>query len=343
MKKLLNTIYITHPDSYLYLDGGNIGVSIDRETVTKIPLLNIESIVTFGRSGASPALIQDCLENSRELTFLSPQGRFMGRITGTVNGNVVLRKTQYRWSESDSASLLLAKLFITGKIYNQRWILERAQRDHGLVIDTEAFVEQSLQMKETLRDFDYIEDLDSLRGIEGNTASGYYSLFDQMILQQKSDFQFNGRNRRPPLDRVNALLSFAYTLLANECAAALETVGLDPYVGFIHQDRPGRRSLALDLMEELRAAYADRFVLKLINKKLLHANDFITMENGAVQLTDTARQTFLQQWQLRKQETLVHPFLNEKLAWGLVPYAQAMLLARFLRGDLDTYPPFLWK
>ncbi|MFD0896603.1 type I-C CRISPR-associated endonuclease Cas1c [Loigolactobacillus binensis] len=343
MKKLLNTLFVTTPNAYLFLDGGNIGIRADEQVLGKVPLLNLEGVVTFGRSGASPALMSECMQHSIPMTFLSPQGKFLGRVIGISKGNVVLRKRQYHIAENLTASSLIARNFIIGKIYNQRWMLERATRDHGLVIDTPRFKSVSSQFKEVTKQIIQCVDLETIRGIEGNAATQYYSLFDQLILQQKDNFQFHGRNRRPPLDNVNALLSFTYTLLAHDTAAALETVGLDAYVGFMHQDRPGRISLALDLMEELRGVYADRFVLRLINKRIVSAKDFQKKENGAVLLRDEARKRFLTEWQARKQDTIVHPYLNEKIAWGLVPYCQALLLARYLRGDLDAYPPFLWK
>lgn len=343
MKRLLNTLYITTPDSYLALDGGNVSVLIDHDVKGKVPLLNLESIVTFGRSGASPALMKECMNNDIAISFMSPNGHLMGRVIGTTRGNVVLRKKQYHISDDPYNSCLIARNFIIGKLYNQRWQLERMTRDHGLVVDVKQLKDVSNQLKMVVTDLGSITDLDTLRGVEGNMATKYYSVFDQMIIQQKDDFYFNNRNRRPPRDRVNALLSFAYTLLAHDMAAALETVGLDSYVGFMHQDRPGRMSLALDMMEEFRGVYADRFVLKLINKKLIRANNFIVKENGAVLLKDDARKAFLNEWQIHKQETIVHPYLDEKVTWGLVPYCQSMLLARYLRGDLDEYPPFLWK
>jgi CRISPR-associated protein Cas1 len=334
---------VTQPESYLTLDGGNVVVLVDHKAIGKVPLINFEGIVTFGRSGASPALMQACLDQNIVISFLSPHGRFIGRVVGPSYGNVVLRKTQYQYSASRKISCGIARNFIIGKIYNQRWQLERMTRDHALVIDVDAFKMTSRSFQTVLQDLTQVDDLETLRGIEGNAASQYYALFAQMILQQKRDFSFNGRNRRPPRDRVNALLSFAYTLLAHDVAAALETVGLDAYVGFMHQDRPGRISLALDVMEELRGVFADRFVLRLINKRVIKADDFVMAESGAVLLKDEARKVFLTEWQKRKQEQIVHPFLGEKIMWGLVPFTQAMLLARFLRGDLDGYPAFLWK
>ncbi|KRM56692.1 hypothetical protein C5L31_000137 [Secundilactobacillus malefermentans] len=343
MRKLLNTLFITTPDAYLFLDGGNIGIRVDKQTIGKVPLLNLEGVVTFGRSGASPALMNECMQSTIPITFLSPTGKLLGRVIGPSKGNVVLRKHQYHISEDMTASSVIARNFIIGKIYNQRWMLERTTRDHGLVINTNQFKSLSNHFKQIIKQVSESTNLDTIRGIEGNAAEEYYGVFNQMILQQKDYFQFNGRNRRPPLDGTNALLSFAYTLLAHDTASALETVGLDAYVGFMHQDRPGRVSLALDLMEELRGVYADRFVLRLINKNILSEKDFQTKENGAVLLTDDARKKFLTEWQMRKQDTIVHPYLGEKISWGLVPYCQALLLARYLRGDLDEYPPFLWK
>lgn len=343
MRKLLNTLFITSPDAYLSLDGGNIEIRANKQILGKVPLLNLEGIVTFGRAGASPALMNECMKSTIPMTFLSPSGSLMGRVIGVTNGNVVLRKKQYQISEDNQESGLIARNFIIGKIYNQRWMLERATRDHALVINTKQFKLVSGQLQKVTQQLSSATDIDIIRGIEGNAATQYYGLFDQLILQQKKDFQFHGRNRRPPLDKVNALLSFAYTLLAHDVSAALETVGLDSYVGFMHQDRPGRMSLALDLMEELRGVYADRFVLRLINKKIVNSKDFQKKENGAVLLHEDGRKKFIEEWQQRKQDKIVHPYLNEKIAWGLVPYTQAMLLARFLRGDLDEYPPFLWK
>lgn len=343
MKHLLNTLYVTMPESYLALDGGNVAILVDHEIKGRMPLLNLEGIVTFGRSGASPALMATCMDKNIAMTFLSPTGHLLGRVVGASRGNVVLRKKQYQVSEDAVQSCEIARNFIIGKLYNQRWQLERMTRDHALVIQVDDFKQVSNQLKTVIDQLRTVTDLETLRGIEGNMAIQYYSLFDQMILQQKQAFCFTIRNRRPPKDRVNAMLSFAYTLLAHDVAAALETVGLDSYVGFMHQDRPGRMSLALDMMEELRGVYADRFVLKLINKKTLQETDFVTKENGAVLLKDEARRKFLMEWQARKQEKIQHPYLGEKINWGLVPFCQSMLLARYLRGDLDGYPPFLWK
>ncbi|OJG68362.1 CRISPR-associated endonuclease cas1, subtype I-c/dvulg [Enterococcus moraviensis] len=338
----MNTLFVTTQDAYLALDGENIVVKID-EQKNRVPLHNIEAIVTSGYLGASPALMRKCAEKNIGITFLTNSGKFGSRVTGGTTGNVTLRKKQYRLSDSEEESVEIARHFIIGKLYNQRWMLERMTRENPMRIDVERFKQISGELKKYIEDIRQVGDLESLRGIEGQAANRYFLLFDQMILQQKNDFGFYGRNRRPPLDNVNAMLSLAYTLLAQECAAALETVGLDPYVGFLHRDRPGRASLALDLMEELRGIYADRFVLTLINKKMVTGKDFVKKESGAVILTDDGRRIFFQKWQEKKQEQIQHPFLGEKINWGLVPYTQALLLSRFLRDDLDGYPPFLWK
>lgn len=343
MRKLLNTAYITSPDSYLSLDGENLVVQkVDTEAV-RLPLHNLESIIAFGYTGASPALMGACAKRNISLSFMTQSGKFLSRIVGEVRGNVTLRKTQYRLSDNLEESTRIARNFIFGKIYNGRWVIERATRDYSERLDVIKLKRVSEGLAKALNLVLNCENLDELRGYEGESATQYFSVFDDLILQQKDKFFFHGRNKRPPLDNVNAMLSFVYTLLAHDTSAALETVGLDPYVGFMHRDRPGRISLALDLMEELRCVYADRFVISLINKRVVNFNGFTQKEDGAVIMDDDTRKTILQAWQNRKQEKITHPFLQEKLEWGLVPYAQAMLLARFIRGDLDEYPPFLWK
>ncbi|UYM83270.1 type I-C CRISPR-associated endonuclease Cas1c [Heyndrickxia coagulans] len=343
MKKLLNTLFITQPDVYLSLDGDNIVLLKEKEQLGRLPLHNLESVAAFGYTGASPALMGYCAERNISLIFFTMNGRFLARVIGKSRGNVVLRKKQYRISDDEIASVQIARNFIIGKIYNQKWILERMTRDYPLRIDVAQFKDVSQLLSAIIKQVRLCDSLETLRGLEGQAAINYNKLFDQMILQQKDDFFFHSRSRRPPLDNVNAMLSFAYTLLANDTASALEGVGLDAYVGFMHQDRPGRVSLALDLMEELRGVYADRFVLSLINIKVINKDDFLKKENGTVIMTDEARKKFLKAWQNKKQEKITHPFLGEKISWGLVPHAQALLLARFLRGDLDEYPPFLWE
>lgn len=343
MKKLLNTLFVNQPDVYLALDGDNVVLTKDQEKLGRLPLHNLEGIVAFGYTGASPALMGYCAERNISLTFLTMNGRFLARVVGQSQGNVVLRKKQYRISEDERLSAKIASNFIVGKIYNQKWMIERMTRDYPLRIDVDRFKEASAQLSAILSDARSCEDLERLRGFEGQAAVCYNKLFDHMILQQKEDFVFRSRSRRPPLDNVNAMLSLSYTLLAHDMASALEGVGLDAYVGFMHRDRPGRVSLALDLMEELRSIYADKFVLSLINKRIVGKDDFLKKENGAVIMKDEARKTFLTAWQNRKQEKIVHPYLGEKISWGLVPHVQALLLARHLRNDLDEYPPFLWK
>ena len=343
MKKLLNTLFITQTDVYLSLDGDNVVALKDQEKLGRVPLHNLESIVSFGYTGASPALMGYCAERNISLVFLTMNGRFLARVIGKSKGNVVLRKKQYLMSEDENVSAKIARNFIVGKVYNNKWIIERMTRDYPLRIDVSQFKEISRHLSSLIQEVRVCDDLERLRGLEGQAAISYNRIFNQMILQQKDDFYFHSRSRRPPLDNVNAMLSFAYTLLANDVASALEGVGLDAYVGFLHRDRPGRVSLALDVMEELRGVYADRFVLSLINKKVVNQDDFYRKENGAVIMTEEARKKFLAAWQNRKQEKITHPYLSEKISWGLVPHAQAILLARFLRNDLDEYPPFLWK
>lgn len=339
----MNTLFVTQPDVYLSLDGDNIVLLKEQEKLGRVPLHNLESIVTFGYTGASPALMGYCAERNVSIVFLKMNGEFLARVIGASKGNVVLRKKQCLLSDNERESAVIARNFIIGKIYNHKWMIERMTRDYPLRIDVTEFKEASEHMSSIMTVIRECEDLEQLRGLEGQAALSYNKLFDHMILQQKEEFSFRTRSRRPPLDPVNAMLSLAYTLLAHDMTSALEAVGLDAYIGFLHRDRPGRASLALDVMEELRGIYADRFVLSLINKRVVSAGDFVRKENGAVLMTDEARKNFLSTWQSKKQESIVHPFLGEKISWGLVPHAQALLLARYLRGDLDEYPPFLWK
>lgn len=307
------------------------------------PLHNLEAIVSFGYRGASPALMGGCASRNISLCFLTPSGKFLARVTGSIRGNVLLRKRQYEVSNDKNVSMGVAKNCILGKVYNTRWVLERVIRDHSLQVDTEKIKRVSEFLKNSLKNIAECTDMDQLRGYEGEAASLYFSVFDQMILQQKKVFAFSGRNKRPPMDNTNAMLSFVYTLLTNMIASALETVGLDPYVGFMHTDRPGRVSLALDLIEELRPVLADRFVITLINKKMVSGKDFSKKEDGAVIMNDKARKQLLTEWQNKKKEVITHPYLGEKVEWGMIPFVQSMLLARYLRGDIDEYPPFFWK
>ena len=343
MKRLLNTLYVTSGNKYLSLDGENVVVLEDQKEIGRIPLHNLQAIITFGYTGASPALMGVCAQRNIDLSFMSGNGRFLARVTGEVKGNVILRKQQYRISDNRDESVHIARNFILGKVYNSRWILERSARDYALRLDVETIKKKSAFLAQSMGKIRECENAEELLGLEGEAASVYFSVFDDLILQQKEDFYFHGRNKRPPLDNVNAMLSFGYSLLAGMCGGALEAVGLDSYVGFFHTDRPGRMSLALDLMEEFRSVMVDRFVLTLINKKIMKEKYFIKKENGAVIMTDEGRKAFLSAWQSKKQETIKHPFLDEKIEWGMAPYVQSMLLTRYLRGDLDEYPPFFWK
>ena len=343
MNHLLNTLFVTSEDIYLSLDGENVVANRDKREVARYPLHTLSGIISFSYPGASPALMGACAQRDVSLAFCTPRGRFLARVTGESSGNVLLRRAQYRAADDPGPCCRIARSMIFGKVYNARWSIERTRRDHGLRLDAAALTAVSAQLKELLPQIIEETSLDSLCGLEGAGATLYFSVFDQLILGEKPLFSFQSRNRRPPLDPVNAMLSFAYSLLTHDCASALESVGLDAYVGFLHRDRPGRTSLALDLMEELRPCMADRFVLTLINNRVVGKSEFEFRENGTVFLNDAGRRSFLKHWQERKREQLTHPYLQEKLPWGLIPYTQALLLARCLRGDLDAYSPFLWK
>ncbi len=343
MKKLLNTIYVTSENAYLSVDGENVVVQSEDKILGRIPIHTIDGIVTFGYTGASPALMGKCAEMNKSLVFMKPSGRFLAKVTGKSYGNILLRRQQYRICDDKERSLNISKNIISAKLLNSSAVIHRAMRDHELRIDVEKFKKVFENLKKSSVSAYNGMDSDSLRGLEGECASSYFSVFDDMILQQKEDFFFKSRSRRPPMDNVNALLSFSYSLLTSICASALESVGLDPYAGFFHTDRPGRCSLALDLVEEFRAPFADRFVLTLINKKIVNSKDFVQKENGGILLTDEGRKNFISFWQQKKKEIITHPFLQEKVEWGLLPYVQAMLMAKYVREDIDDYPPFVWK
>lgn len=328
---------------YLTLDGENIVIQNGEKTLARFPLHTLENIICFTYKGATPALMGACAERKIGMSFFSPRGAFLARVVGKEYGNVLLRKEQYRISDDGTRSVVYAKNMIVGKVYNSRWSIERTLRDHAYRVDAEKLKQISNILYETLPKLDSAAGLDELRGIEGKAAEQYFSVLNDMILNQKEEFAFTRRNRRPPLDNINAVLSFAYTVLAGDCANALSSVGLDPYVGFMHGDRPGRASLALDLMEELRPVLADRFILTLINTKAIQAAHFERQKDNAVLLSDDGRKVFFNAWQNHKKETITHPYLKEKIEWGLVPYVQALLLARTIRGDIEEYPPFLWK
>jgi CRISP-associated protein Cas1 len=343
MKKLGNVLYITTPEVYLTLDGENIVVKKDENISTRLPLHNLENIVCFTWQGASPALMGACADRNIGLCFLTPNGRFQARVTGKVKGNVLLRKKQYDVSEKEEESLPVATSFLLGKIFNSRKVLERAIRDHSMLVDIPSLMGASNFLKETFKAMPSCKSIGDLMGFEGSAAKIYFGVFDHLILQQRDEFFFKERSRRPPLDNMNSLLSFLYTLLTNDVASSLEAVGLDPYVGFLHQDRPGRPSLALDVMEELRPIFADRLALSLVNRKQIISKGFTQKESGGILMDDDTRKVVLTAWQERKKEEIVHPYLKERVPFGLIPHIQAMLLARYLRGDLDAYPPFFWS
>lgn len=346
MRRLLNTIYVTSEDAWLRKDRENLVIEVEGTERGRVPLHMMEGVVCFSRVGASPAVMAACAEAGIGLSFLTPNGRFQARVEGRRSGNVLLRRTQYRLADDPARALPVVRGMVAGKAANQRTVVMRALRDHAAKMPDDAkdslrAVERQLShaARRTLAAGDVAE----LRGIEGDCARLYFSAFNHLIRHEDGAFVFAGRSRRPPLDRVNALLSFLYAMLGHDCRAALESVGLDPQVGLLHADRPGRASLALDLMEEMRPVLADRLALSLINRRQIAANDFIVEDSGGVRMTDEARKAVLIAWQERKKEELRHPFIGEAMALGLVVHMQARLLARHLRGDLDGYPPFIWK
>ena len=343
MKKILNTLFITSEQAYLSLEGETVCVEIQKQKAGQFPLHTLESIVCFSYNGATPAFMGACANRGINLAFFHPYGKFLCRVTGESRGNVLLRREQYRVADDDRSSCMIARNFILGKVFNCRWSIDRTLRDHELRINTEKCKRAIQFLVQAMDKIKVEENTETLRGLEGEAASVYFGVFDELILNQKEDFYFHGRNKRPPQDCMNAMLSFGYTLLANDCAGALEGVGLDSYVGFMHSDRPGRKSLALDLMEELRPVLVDRLVLTLVNNRQIRKEHFNILESGAVEFTDEGKKKFLSAWQEHKKEQMTHPYLNEKICWGLVPHVQSLLLARYLRGDIDGYPPFLWK
>ena len=343
MKKHLNTLFVTTQGAYLAKEGETIVVKVEREIRLRLPVHTIGGIVCFGNVSCSPFLMGFCAENGVGISFLTEHGRFLARIQGPVSGNVLLRREQYRRADDPQTSADVALAVLTGKIANSRTVLQRALRDHA---DNMVANEVAFAVKRLSNHLDLLnqgQSLDSLRGCEGDAAHIYFGVFDHLIVAQKEDFSFKERNRRPPLDNVNALLSFIYTLLVHDIRSALEVVGLDPAVGFLHRDRPGRPSLALDLMEEFRPFLADRLALSLINRQQVQGKGFLKSDSGAVMMTDETRKTLLIAYQERKQEEILHPFLDEKITIGLLFHTQALLMARYLRGDLDGYPPFIWK
>ncbi|MEI6154377.1 MAG: type I-C CRISPR-associated endonuclease Cas1c [Deltaproteobacteria bacterium] len=343
MKKHLNTLYVTTQGAYLSKEGETVVVKIDGEIRLRIPVHTIGGIVCFGNVGCSPFLMGFCAENQVALSFLTEYGRFLAKVQGPVSGNVLLRREQYRKADDLAFSAGVAKFILTGKITNCRTVLKRALRDHVDRINEQELRAAVMRLNRQLEFFDHEYPLDVLRGLEGDSAHIYFNVFDHLIVAQKETFRFDERNRRPPLDNVNCLLSFIYTLVMHDVRSALETVGLDPAVGFLHRDRPGRPGLALDLMEEFRPFIADRLVLSLINLQQVQDKGFKKMDSGAVIMNDDTRKTVLVAYQERKHEEITHPFLGEKVMIGIIFHIQALLMARYLRGDLDGYPPFIWK
>lgn len=340
MKKLLNVLYILTENSYLHCENGTISVKVGGTEKVKIPAHTIESIVCLCNTTVSTPFIGFCGDNGISLSFHSDNGRFYGRIYGKASGNVLLRKKQYQWTESAESTEVVRNI-LSGKLLNSRNLILRSAR--GTDDDNSIKLRDAARMLAEQADMlESAENIDSMRGIEGAAASVYFQAFDPMLKNNESEMRFERRSRRPPENRVNALLSFTYMLLKNDTQSALESVGLDPAVGYLHTLRPGRPSLALDLMEELRAPLCDRFVISLINLRQIRAKDFIT-DGGVYNLSDDARKLVISEWQQRKKDEITHPFLKEKIRIGLIPYCQAMLLARHIRGDIDGYPPFVWR
>ncbi len=342
MKKHANTLYITTEGAYLFRRGEELVVRIEDENRFSMPIHTLDQVTCFGAVTASPFCLQLCCENGVSVTFLDRNGRFMARVEGPVSGNVLLRQEQYRLADQPQASSRIAAQCVIGKIANCRQVLLRSIRNRDDDASRLQEVEGSLSLLlHKVQNADAT--CDEIRGMEGDAAAGYFSVFDDLITSQKGDFFFRKRTRRPPLDRVNAMLSFVYSIVANDVRSACESVGLDPQVGFLHRPRPGRSSLALDLMEELRPALADRLVLTLINRQQVAPDGFKIEPEGSVMMDDETRKTVLVAYQKRKAEEMTHPFLGEKITIGLLPHIQARLLARYVRGDLEAYPPVLWR
>ncbi|MDD2479078.1 MAG: type I-C CRISPR-associated endonuclease Cas1c [Victivallaceae bacterium] len=348
MKKMLNTLYVSTQGLYLSKEGETLVATLKGKKISQIPLLNLSGIVCLGNVLCSPFLLGECATRHIQMSFLTANGRFLARVQGKISGNVMLRREQYRIADSSERSSLIVRSFIIAKILNSRTVLQRFRRDHPENANSEKIDEHLRYLKSQTNLLRSASDrnaigIDSMRGVEGEAGLRYFSLFNDLITAQKDDFVFNGRNRRPPLDPVNALLSFCYTLLMHDIVGALETVGLDPTVGFLHYDRSGRASLALDMMEEFRHYFADRLVLSLINLRKINAKGFKISASGAVVMNDDTRKIVINSWQERKQDEVLHPYLKEKIKLGMLPFAQAMLMARHIRGDINAYPPFITR
>jgi CRISP-associated protein Cas1 len=343
MKRLLNTLYVMTQGSYLKKEGETICVYIDHQPKLRIPAISLQSIILFGDILVTPSLFAFCAQCGISVSWLSFYGRFRGRLVGPTTGNVLLRREQYRIADDKTRSALIARNIVTAKIANCRTLLKRALRDHGDKLDSKPIEQSVTRMQSSMDRLQIATDLDIIRGIEGDASREYFSAFNALIIAQKADFSFTERNRRPPMDRVNALLSFLYTMLYHDARSALETTGLDPAVGFLHRDRPGRMSLALDLMEEFRPVIIDRLVFTLINLKQVDGKGFEIQGSGAVRFKETTMKIVLAEYQKKKQESITHPFIGEEMHYGIAIHAQALLLARLLRGDIEGYPPFFWR
>lgn len=340
MKKLLNTLYVSTQGIYLHRDGETVVAEREQKAVMRLPIHTLQGIVCFGNVLVSPFLLGLCAERGVNVSFLTEQGRPLARVEGEKSGNVLLRVAQMEAMREDEKCAAVARNMVIGKVLNARTILQRRLRDHGNDELCAATVPRLANVVQRLKGADNV---DAIRGLEGEAASYYFAAFNSLLVSQQEDFRIADRNRRPPRDPMNALLSFLYVLLAHDCVGAVKSVGLDAQVGFLHALRPGRASLALDLMEEFRAFFADRVALSLVNRGQIRKKDFRFTESGAVEMSDSARKTVLVEWQNRKKDELLHPFLGERVAAGLFPFIQAQLLARHLRGDLDAYPPFIVK
>ena len=343
MRKLLNTLYVSSQGSYLHREGETVVVERDKQQLLQLPIHTISSIVWFGNVLCSPFLLGFCAERDVSVSFLSEYGKFLASVRGPVSGNVLLRRQQYRMADDEQMTRGIAANIVSGKLANSRIVLNRTIRDHSAKVDAQVLKITSEKINRILERIPRMTNTDEVRGLEGQAAAEYFKVFDNLIIDQKQDFKFNERNRRPPLDEVNALLSFVYTLLAHDVRSALETVGLDPAVGFLHRDRPGRPGLALDIMEEFRPVIADRLVLSLINRKQIGKKGFSKAASGAVTMNDETRKTILTEYQNRKQDEVFHPYIEEKVQIGLLFFIQSNLMARYIRGDIDGYPPFFWR
>jgi CRISP-associated protein Cas1 len=342
MKEILNTLYVQSQGTYLQLDHETLKVKLEEET-KQVPLHHLGGIVAFGNVLFSPFLIHRCAADGRSIVWLSQSGRFQGRLAGPTTGNVLLRRAQHEAIADAEKTLHIARYVVAGKLQNARSVLMRAAREAKVAGDEERLRSAAQVHADGIESAAKSTDIDKLRGIEGYAAKAYFGAFGGMIRMNREEFEFAGRSKRPPKDAINALLSFAYTLLANECVAACEGVGLDPQMGFSHVLRPGRPSLALDLMEELRSVVADRLVLNLVNRGQVKPGDFEVRPGGGVLMQEDARKAFLVAYQNRKQEEVMHPIVGSKVPLGLLCHVQARLLARHLRGDVPEYAPFILR